>query len=417
MQAFVNNKHYKVYLSLVLISFLVLQILAIMLYGSNWYLGSFITMDNDDVKYIRSAWILVEKHMLVYHNIDKPTVFIMPGYPLLIALFVKIFGKYSGILALRIFQGILQAVSLYLTYMICKELYNNRTALIAVTLNAVYLPEVVATVLILTETVFKCILMLLAYISIKALKTKKISLYILGGVFWGIGTMVRPTMALFPVVIFIMWLLFRYSAKEMAVRTLIVSGIFLIILSPWWIRNYALFNRFIPFTLSSGNPFLQGTYIDYDQSKGRTGYITPDDAVELDRIEMQTGIQRLKQNFRQNGLAYIYWYTVGKTSYYWIKPFYSKAAFNIYSDVVSKYHFVLLALAFGSIAFIRPSKQKDVLFLVLVILYFNLVYLPYFTCPRYAYPTMPFVIILAAGTLSNLAQICRRRITKPQSHK
>ena len=41
-------------------------------------------------------------------------------------------------------------------------------------------------------------------------------------------------------------------------------------MSPWWIRNYNIFHAFIPFTLATGNPMLQGTYINYDQSTKKT---------------------------------------------------------------------------------------------------------------------------------------------------
>lgn len=48
----------------------------------------------------------------------------------------------------------------------------------------------------------------------------------------------------------------------------IVLIVFCIIMSPWLVRNYKLFNTFIPFTASSGNLFLQGTFVNYDKSGG-----------------------------------------------------------------------------------------------------------------------------------------------------
>ena len=389
---------------LVIMVFFLIQVLTIALYSNNWYLGSFEKMDNDDVKYIRSAWVLLESQMFTYHDINKPTVFIMPGYPFILAFFMNIFGKLSGIVAVRLFQGVLQTISLYLIYKICKELFNEKVALIAIVIDTLYIPEAVSTVLILTETVFKFLLILLIYITIKALKTKSMKYYFAGGVVWALSVMVRPTIALFPVVVFTMWLVYHYSIREMIVRTSLVLGIFFLIMFPWWIRNYNVFDRVIPFTLSSGNPFLQGTYINYNQSVGYTGYDYSDDPIIRDKDELDAGKQRLILNFRQNPIGYIYWYSIGKTLYFWLAPYYYKSAFGIPILLVGIYHISLLILALTGMIRLKYIKNNSILFLMLVVLYFTVVYLPYYTCSRYAYPVMPYIIILASNTLYTLAK-------------
>jgi len=42
---------------------------------------------------------------------------------------------------------------------------------------------------------------------------------------------------------------------------------FVAVVSPWWIRNYREYGEFIPLAASSGNPLLQGTYVNYEQHR------------------------------------------------------------------------------------------------------------------------------------------------------
>jgi 4-amino-4-deoxy-L-arabinose transferase-like glycosyltransferase len=399
-----RNSRMNVYLILILLIFAIIQAVVIGYYGEQWYLGDFVKMDNDDVKYIRSAWNLLDKHMFVYHDVNQPTVFIMPGYPFILALFMKIFGKIDGLIVVRYFQGLLQVISLYLIFRICKDIFNEKVALIAVLLNAIYLPEMVSAGLILTEAVFKFLLVVLIFTSIKAVKSKSFYYYALGGVIWGLAILIRPTILAYPIVILIMWMIYKYSVKEILTRTLLVLFIGITIMSPWGIRNFVVFSKFIPLTLSSGNPFLQGTYINYDQTKDPAGYKTSSNIIENDKIEKETGIKRLQQDFPRKPFSYIAWYTVGKSYYFWYVPYYSKDVFGIPFVVMGVFHVMLLMLALGNIILYRAKLRRESLILLLIILYFNMMHLPYFTCSRYAYPIMSFVIIFAANTLYNLTE-------------
>lgn len=400
MMKLLKNKKPDMFLLLIVIAYAVLQFSAIFLYGGHWYLGSFEQMNNDDVKYIRSAWTLLEQHRLAYNDVNQPTVFIMPGYPFILAFFMKIFGKVEGITAVRVFQGILQIVSLCLVYAIARKIFNKRVARIAITLYLFYLPNVLTAGLILTEAVFTFLLVLLVYISILAVESKRLKYYAAGGVVLGLAVLIRPTILLFPIVILVMWLAYRYTLREMLGRSILVLCILITIMAPWWIRNYMAFSEFIPLTISSGNPFLQGTYVNYDQSKGRTPYVGySKDAVQLDRIEMATGIQRLKENVPKEPFTYLYWYTLGKTIYLWICPYYYFNVFGVPFNFMVCFHLSLLFLALAGLIKAIAEKNKGGLLLLAVVLYFNLVHLPYFTSSRYAYPVMSFLIIFAANML------------------
>ena len=74
-----EEKNIKVALILIEVIFALIALLYILKFGDSTLLGSMESFDNDDVKYIRSAWNLVENKILSYENITEPTVYIMPG--------------------------------------------------------------------------------------------------------------------------------------------------------------------------------------------------------------------------------------------------------------------------------------------------------------------------------------------------
>lgn len=396
---------------LILVSFM-LSLVSILKYGDYFLLGSMEEMDNDDVKYIRSAQTLLDKGTLVYKYTDQPTAFIMPGLPFTLAFFMKLFGTVGGITAFRIFQALLNALCILLIYLIARKFFNRKISLLACLLNFIYLPQISNTGLILTEEVFKFLLLLLIYITINALESKKVKLYILGGVCLGLACLFRPTIALYPAVVLVMWLIRKYKFKEMLKFAGVTIAAFIIIMAPWWIRNYSTFNQFIPLTKSSGNPFLQGTYINYDQSKNPPVYKETKTEFEKDEYEMQLGKDRLIKNFSQHPFEYAYWYTLGKTIDAWRVPYLYRPIFGISYNSMYKMHLVYLGLCILGIvmAIIRRKQLKGISILLFMILYFNCVYLPFLSSSRYIYPIIPVFFIFGAYFIYSMGNMVRKLV-------
>jgi 4-amino-4-deoxy-L-arabinose transferase-like glycosyltransferase len=404
-----EKTYIKISLVAIMICFFLISIYSIIKYGNYFLLGSLDKMDNDDVKYIRSAMTFIQKGILSYQYPDKPTVFIMPGLTLVLAPFMKIFGMFGGITAFRFFQAILQTLSILLIFFIGRKIFNSKIALVACIIDAIYIPEVYNSGTILTEVIFKFLLLLLIYISICAIISKQTSHYVICGLLLGLTCLFRPTIALYPIILFIMWLIYRYSFKEILKLTLIISATLIIVMSPWWVRNYMDFNRFIPLTLSTGNPFLQATYINYDETNYTPLLGDPgNDEIKKNQIEMDTGKYRLKTYFTQKPLQYIYWYAIGKSYHLFSVPFYFKSIFNISGYKAMDFHRLILLLGFIGMIFTIRKKKTLGISIILIILYFFLVHLPYFEYSRYAYPIMPLFIILSAYTVVNMYYILEK---------
>ncbi|WP_291651169.1 glycosyltransferase family 39 protein [Clostridium sp.] len=398
-----EEKNIKVTLILIEVIFALIALFYILKFGDSTLLGSLEKFDNDDVKYIRSAWNLVENGMLSYENINEPTVYIMPGLTFILSVFVTLFGKFNAIVAFRIFQIFIQCASLYIIFLIGRKLFNSRIGIIACLINSLYIVEFYVTSLILMEVIFKFLLLLLVYLSIYAIERKSAKLYIISGVVWSIACLFRPTIAAFPAVILLAWIIKReYKLKDMIKYASIVLLIFCLIMSPWWIRNYKQFNIFIPFTASSGNPFLQGTFVNYDQSDGfGVPYEKGDNYIESNKNEIKAGIERLKVYGRKDPLKYIYWYTLGKTFYFWREPFYWNGAIGFTVALIQ--HYLILILSIVGIVMCKKKLKWsfDIIIIIGTIILINFVYLPYFTFERYSYPLISMLTIFLGYTIDN----------------
>ena len=143
MRIFKNRKKdVRFYVLIIIGLFAIISLITVLKWGDSNLLGSLQEFDNDDVKYVRSAWTLNEKGIVTYENTEDPTVYIMPGLTYVLAIITKIFGKVQGLVAFRVFQVIVQSFSLYLIFLIAKKAFNEKVAIIACIIDALYIVEI-----------------------------------------------------------------------------------------------------------------------------------------------------------------------------------------------------------------------------------------------------------------------------------
>jgi hypothetical protein len=119
---------------------------------------------------------------------------------------------------------------------------------------------------------------------------------------------------------------------------------------------------------------------------------------------MSHGVQNLRETWREDPVGVALWYTFGKFKHLWMYPYYltvnEPRVFNVHYYVVQSYHSLLLGLGcLGAVMMLAMKKETNKrlkLLLPVSIIYSCIVYLPYFTMNRYAYPLMPLVFLLAA---------------------
>jgi 4-amino-4-deoxy-L-arabinose transferase-like glycosyltransferase len=384
----------------------VLSLAIVFFYGDQFLLGSYAKLDNDDVKYINSAKILLNDHILTYNSGQAPSAFIMPGVPLILSGLMLVFGQNdSAVMAYRVLQAILQAGSIYLMFILARNVFNQRVALLACGISALYLPDYYTAGVILSEAWFKTIFMLLLCFTIVAIEKRLIRYYIFVAILLAAACYFKPQAVLYPIIFVIPWLARKYSWKQMISSMLVIIVVFSMLLTPWWVRNYASFGRWIPFTTSAASPFLEGTLIF--KKLPSDGFFVQNPQYTKKNIlqgpdPITTGLQIIRYGLVHEPLKYIAWLTLIKIGLLYVSPFYWKAIFGISYPVMTALHVILFILAAFGIADSLMKRKGKKQVLLLAFSYFTLIYLPFVTFDRYGYPNHFILIIFAAYQMYNL---------------
>jgi len=395
-----NDKKARMKLLIMVVGMFAIGTIAALVYGNYFLLGDFVKQNNDDVRYIRTAMVLLEQGRLVYYGND-PTLFIMPLFPMLLAGIFKLFGSGDlGLTAIRLIQVMLQCASLYVLYFFVRALFDRRLALLAALLTVLYIPEYVAANFILTEILFKFIFILLAYLAWVAIQKKSVKFYILSGILLALACLIRPNMIVFPAVVFVMWLIQKYKFKEIIKYATIVAVIFVVMMSPWWIRNFNLTQRFVPFTDSSANPFLLGVFVHWQPPSFANeipkelkyqDYV--DRKIMTEQEQKDLGMYIVKTGFQKEPLLYLYWFTIGKTAQLFFEVYYWKPIFGIDVSVALLMQAIYVICALAGLVLMLRRKLLAGKYLGMILLSYVVVLLFFITFSRYAYPLMQFMIV------------------------
>lgn len=377
-------------LVLLLASPFLFKCLIVVLWGPQYDYAS------DDRGYLESARILAEEGRLTYLDPQRPTLFITPALPGLLALISKLIGG-DEVLAqtFRMLQAGMVMVSLYVLYRIAVRLAGHRTAMRTVALISFYPPLWLMSMFVFTESLFLLALLVLVAALLKVMERPSTRTAAVFGLTWAAAVYVRPTIALWPglVLPYVIWLRVRWRRASGVRReegtqptrvgfllnvgeagqptpagfvsreagllhmtwlrlmrcALTAALVFALCLSPWWVRNYRVTGgEFVPLTRSGGNPLLLGTYPftvpALFMEEQRTWHTTSDQQVN-DAQDMARAKVRVKEGFGREPLLYISWYAIGKPLLFWGDVFYWRSLPGVPLAIAVIYHYALLFLA------------------------------------------------------------------------
>lgn len=170
-----------------------------------------------------------------------------PVYPLFLAL-IYIFN--NDLLTIKIVQAVIGSCSIFLVFFLANLLLNNtRIALIAAFLFAVDPLHIAFCSLVLSETLF-CFIFLLILLSLfKACEHGSYKHAIYLGILCAIGSLLRSVLLPFCGFIGVFWL---WRNQRQWRLILVFWASVLLTMSPWILRNALIFHDFIPTTTKSG---------------------------------------------------------------------------------------------------------------------------------------------------------------------
>lgn len=208
--------------------------------------GFYLTANGDAVEYLSMARQWLEYG--TYHNsqLNEPEIFRMPGYPLFIAFFYKIFSDVSlAILA----QNLIFLACAALFYKFTLGLFKSKkVALFCAGLLSLEPSIIYWNSQLITETLFAGLIFLCVYTAFVFYKKKSFYYPALTGLLLSLAIFIRPAgeyLAATFIIFYIVILLFRIiTFKKFILSVLIFIIAFLLPLFPWMAGNYGYFGYF-----------------------------------------------------------------------------------------------------------------------------------------------------------------------------
>jgi 4-amino-4-deoxy-L-arabinose transferase-like glycosyltransferase len=372
--------------------------------------GPDLNLNSDDVFYLDSAKVLLTEGKLVYVDHTEPTVHIMPGLPFLVAGVFFFFGTgTAGLTAAKVVMILLGCISIAGVYKIGERLFSPLAGSIAAMILALYVPIAVSDNLIATEAPTTAAFVLFVYFSLRLGDT-----YSMKDFYWVIGTylfmiMFRPTVALFPVLLLVYLAFKAYPVKIAFKQFAIAAALLLVVLGPWWARNYIVYDAFIPLSGGAGNPMLLGTYQAHGYKYGPTSREVIAELVEKypeasrfqqNIYQMEAAKERIERMREHNPEWLKETYTTKKFEIQWKAPFYWIEVFSITAEKVRAAYQVLIwagVASFFMLLALKLNRWRELFYLFLFFAYFTVMNNVYFAYPRYNQPLMPFVFLFIGG--------------------
>jgi hypothetical protein len=185
-----------------------------------------------------------------------------PGYSILIAVVFSLFGESDS--ALQIIQILADAAAAVLIFLIALALFNRTIATIAALLVAVAPQFTYNSVLLLPDSLTVLPILLAVYFLIQAIRRPRLHTFIIAGALVGLSCWLRANaLLLAPFMAAIIPILLE-RGKRLRCALALLGGAILII-APLTIRNYIVYDYFIPVSLGAGQTMLEGI-ADYDAS-------------------------------------------------------------------------------------------------------------------------------------------------------
>jgi hypothetical protein len=203
-----------------------------------------------------------------YGGNTGPTAWEPPLYPYLMGGVFKLFGIYSYASAwvLLAFNSLLSALTCIPVYLSADRIFDERVAIWSARTWAL-LPYVwYWSIHWLWDTTFTpLILSLIFLVALEMELWSGIRGWIIFGVLWGIGALANPAMLAFlPFCGLWVWRQrFKRGLPSLA-GVVLSSVIFFLVLSPWLIRNYEVFGRFVFIRDDFGLQFRLGNWKSAD---------------------------------------------------------------------------------------------------------------------------------------------------------
>ena len=246
-------KHLKLYVSAILLLAVLFRV-----YGT---LSHPAEPSSDAADYHRLATGLVQ-HQAYVSPEGTPTAWRPPAYPFFLAGIYEVSG--INVERATLAQALLGGLTVLVLMVLGSMIIGWRQALIAGAIAAVYPAFIWLPRLLLSENLSLFLLLLTLLTIVLYLRTAGLKWIIIFAILCALNTLVRGANLFVPVavglgILFIRWRSRSLNWNQAIAPLLLMTGVFVLALLPWTIRNYRVFHEAIPVATQDGIT-LYGSY-------------------------------------------------------------------------------------------------------------------------------------------------------------
>jgi len=371
------------------------------------YDGNFV----DAIRFMDSARELAASGRFTYAGSDL-SAYQMPGFSAFLSLFVLATGTpLVQQLFIKSTFLLMSIASIYLLFLLGRRIGGPWVGLVACTFLTFSMPNIYTGLLVLSENPFSLAVIALTLLVIRLGDAPGWKCFVAAlAVFVAALYLRQAALMLLPPAIVYLWLR-RYPRRLLVQQALTAAVIIVAVLTPWWFRNYQVFDTFVPFTSFEGAPLLEGTFQRFHPidsgAFARMGELTEGfqgNELEKGRIFANAARQRVAQRWRTDPADLIFTYAIGKPAATWLLPHYWDTVLGASSYWVLRIH--ALVSAFGLLALlllsVRSRARYEFMFMGLCVLLITFGTIYYLGLHRYVYPFMPFLYVAIAYSLIRL---------------
>jgi 4-amino-4-deoxy-L-arabinose transferase-like glycosyltransferase len=360
-----------------------------------------------------------------------------PGYPLFLALIMKLGGVDNFYVFTRLIQSLLGSISVLLTYLVARFFLPYWSSLLASLLVALSPHLISLENYILTESLFTFFLLLSIYLFFLAHKKKSNLIYILSGAAFGYAYLIIPTVFFVPwILVFVLLLAGEHRNKKQFLAFGLFGIFFLLFVVGYAVRNQVNVPPEKRQDRLIGN-ICAGTYPNFIYKSERYKYYMYREDPEYENCS--SSLQGLRtvlwSRFKKSPGDYLKWYFLGKPKAYWgwdilqgfgdvyiyepITTLFTKSILTKFlHDFMKWLHpFLVFFLFIGGIIHIFGGKNKIKrnLFSFLIFsvpIYYTLLFIVFFPLSRYSVPIRPELFLCGTWTLTYLLDFIRKSKNK-----
>lgn len=365
------------------------------------------------------AFPLDETNTDMFAGNPVPTAFWPVGYSAFLAgIFVLLGHVLPPLLLAKGSNIVLYLGLIWLTYRCSQRCFRSEYAARLTVLMLCFYPNHIAyTSLVTAEILFAFLLMLGTLLMVEDhQKRNDASLtvrIVLAGLVFGYATLTKPQAVVIPLIL--LALLYHSHISLMLKRTATLYAILLLVLAWWTHRNYQVFGAVFFVSNNSGinllignNAAATGTYMWHDELTARV--MAVEDEHERD-VFARTMTLRYVSTYPWRTLALIpnklfYLYASDIDGFGWNRI----GSQSIQSDLVwtllrasaEVIYVAVFVLFFVGLWRFRRRLTRYQLIGPALLVFFTLIYLPFFGASRYHFPLIPWLTIYAGAALAHL---------------